>query len=195
MFVQKNIKAIGPDYMVDVPPLSKPIEELTEEEAAEYNAWFITTIPKRVDYLKDICCESLRISTKKINYSPDSLFYVWKWFNSAASFDYEKQSERIFSLYSEYALRDIGIYLGQLFVVNFSNLTWGYYTTPRNDFFVNMPIIQGFIDNRFGKQFKPTFQPVHMVGVQAAKILNRKAKYRDLLDLYYYWVQFIPKIL
>lgn len=212
MFWQRN--AI--DYNILIPPITKPIEEFTATETASYFAWFIEQIPGRVEYMASQCSEQLGISRSKIDMTPDSLKYVWRWFLRVAEIErtpkrklehligtyskypyaiqeyllrYEKEQ---FSLQTEYILMDIGMYMGEVFVKNNPVLYWGYYTEPRTDFSVNRPVLLGFADARFTPPFSTEFDPTHMVGVQAANIWDNTQNENDLLSLYYKWKKFIP---
>lgn len=86
-------------------------------------------------------------------------------------------------------MRDIGIYFGQVFLNNHSNIKWGFYTKPKTDFFVNLPVLLGFEDRSFQHSFKLNFEPTHMVCVQAANIFDDTQKETDLYDLYLNWTK------
>lgn len=66
---------------------------------------------------------------------------------------------------------------------------WTYYTKPRRDFFVNHPLLKGFVDRTFGHPFEAVFEPIHMAHVQAAKILSKKSTDADLLNIYKIWAE------
>jgi hypothetical protein len=102
------------------------------------------------------------------------------------------ESKEQFSLQTEYIIRDIGMYMGQVFVHNNPRIHWGYYEKPKTDFFVNQPLLLGFEDSNFTPPFKCAFEPIHMVGVQAANIWENTQKNEDLLLLYQRWEQMIP---
>ena len=72
---------------------------------------------------------------------------------------------------------------------NNPNIYWTYYTKPRRDFFVNHPLLKGFVDRTFDKPFEASFEPIHMAHVQAVKIMKKTAKETDLLNIYNIWVQ------
>lgn len=203
-------------YNILIPPINKPIEEFTPSEAGSFFEWFNKQIPYRIEYLRECCAEYNKISKNRIDLSPESLVLIWKWFleiaetertpehklkNLAATYsehtdffqEYLINQEKVqFSLQTEYILRDIGMYIGQVFVENNPTIYWGYYTTPKSDFFVNRPVLLGFVDNRFNPPFKTEFEPIHMVGVQAANIWDHTQKKEDLLNLYLTWNKFIP---
>ena len=150
-----------------------------------------------------------------MKFEPDRLTYIWKWFLNVAEIE-EKRSKKIkrtpfkvqnrkkqfqyefenldskkLSLQTEYILRDIGMYIGQMFVDYHSQIYWDFYTEPRTDFFVNKPLLLGFKDKEFMPPFSMEFEPIHMVGVQAAKLLDGTQKETDLLYLYEQWSRFI----
>ena len=84
------------------------------------------------------------------------------------------------------------MYMGEIFIRNNPILYWGYFTEPRTDISVNRPVLLGFVDSRFTPPFLPEFDPIHMVGIQAANIWDNTQNENDLLNLYYKWKKFIP---
>jgi hypothetical protein len=203
-------------YDILILPLKKPIEELSAVEAEKFYIWFMEQIPHRVAYLSKYCANQLGISQDNINLSPESLVFLWKWFlkiaetertpaeglkylvNSNRDYPHAfrqyllNQEKQQFSLQTEYILIDIGIYVGEVFVRENPTIRWGYYTEPKTDFFVNKPVLCGFVDTRFTPHFQTEFEPIHMVGVQAANIWDNTQKDTDLLDLYRKWIKYIP---
>jgi hypothetical protein len=193
------------NYDILIPKLDKNIYELTEKEAALYFEWFMAMLPERVAYVSNICTMELGISADKLDCSPESLLLLWRWFLRRANTetvtyteknkDYKNfpsriwKNERKLTLETEYILRDVGMYLGETFRNHNPNLYWTYYTQPRRDFFVNHPLLKGFVERAFGQPFEASFEPIHMAGVQAAKIMNKTAKEVDLFNLYNMWVQ------
>lgn len=204
------------DYNILIPPITKPVVEFSAAETASYFAWFIEQIPGRIEYMACQCSKQLGISRSKIDMEPDSLKYVWRWFLGIAEIErtpnqklehligiYSKYPYAIqeyllrnhkeqFSLQTEYILLDIGMYMGEVFIKNNPVLYWGYFTEPRTDFSVNKPVLLGFADSRFTPPFLTEFDPIHMVGVQAANIWDNTQNENDLLNLYYKWKKLIP---
>jgi len=188
-------------YKILIPPILKPFEEMNEKETNEFFVWFVDRIPERIEYIKMVCSQSINIPSESIDLSPQSLIYIWKWFLNVAEVEnipneentnvYES-SEKQFSLETEYILRDIGMYLGQTMVTNISNIKWSYYTTPKTDFFVNRPLLLGFIDKNFSPPFPTEFEPIHMARVQASNIFNNTQDQNDLFNLYTKWMDFKP---
>ena len=193
------------NYDILVPQLDKSIFQLNEKEAAAYFDWFAESIPKRVAYVSKICATELGIPEEKIDCSPESLLLLWKWFRRRAKTEpvkcteEEKRSKKFpkniwnnkrqLTLETEYILRDIGMYLGETFRKNNPNIYWTYYTKPRRDFFVNHPLLKGFVDMTSGKPFEASFEPIHMAGVQAVKIMKKTSKDGDLLNIYNIWAE------
>lgn len=188
-------------YDILIPPLEKSIFQLNEREAGDYYEWFIQNIPGRIAYLSDKCTSDLRIRSDRMDLSPESLLLLWKWFRRKAKTEtvvrtiettaggQTQKKERQLTLQTEYILRDIGMYFGETFVKNYEGIYWTYYTKPKRDFFVNHPLLKGFVDRAYDPPFEMCFEPIHMAGVQAAKILTRESTNSDLLKLYQWWAE------
>lgn len=194
-------------YDILIPKLEKNIFSLSETETAEYFSWYMAQIPDRVAYVSKICAKELRIPPEKMDCSPESLLLLWKWFRRRAKTEsvprqtrQENKKNKTFptniwnnprqlTLETEYILRDIGMYLGETFRKNHSNIYWTYYTKPRRDFFVNHPLLKGFAEIVNGEPVPICFEPIHMAGVQASKILKNKSNDSDLYNLYQWWAE------
>lgn len=198
-------------YAICVPPLTKPFNKLTHEETVAFFQWHMAHVKDRVNYLAVFVSHALDIPRETIDLSPQSLIPVWSWFLSVVKTErtpperlkeLEKeyrnhsihfveylidQSKDQYSLETEYILRDIGIYLGEVFVRNDPGIYWSYYEKPKSDFFVNMPLLLGFEDSNYTPPFKMEFEPVHMAKVQAANIWDGTQKEDDLFNLYTLW--------
>ena len=171
---------------------------MTSKQSKENFEWFMSKIPERMNYFRNRCAEDLCISVECLDYSSSSLNSVWKWFIKTARI--EKTPERDlaqmkdaakvlgpsyvnreqFSVATQFILRDIGIYLGQTYVLNYQPLCWTFYTKPKNDINVNQPVIAGFMLNGSNAYFNP----IHMAKIQAAKIFNHKARESDLYEIF-----------
>lgn len=192
-------------YEILIPQLGKNVFQLDEKEASDYFDWFMARIPERVSYISKVCATELNIPEDKMNCSPESLVLLWKWFLRRAKTESILQSEteakrkqflnsvfkseQQLTLETEYILRDIGMYLGETFRKNNPTIYWTYYTKPRRDFFVNQPLLKGFVDRTFDKTFEASFEPIHMAHVQAVKIMKKTSKETDLLNIYNIWAQ------
>lgn len=193
------------NYDILIPQLGKSIFQLNSKEAAEYFEWFMARVPERVAYVSKVCAAELGIPEEKMDCSPESLLLLWKWFRRRAKTepvipedtrksgkkfpDNVWNNKRQLTLETEYILRDIGMYFGETFRKNVPGIYWTYYTKPRRDFFVNHPLLNGFVDRTFDKPFAACFEPIHMAHVQAAKLLDKTSKDTDLLRIYNIWAE------
>ena len=156
-------------YEVLIPPIIKPFELLNGAEAKEYFNWYIEHIPERVNYLQTY-------SKVELDYSMNSLIEIWKWFLKNASIEKTPQkrmkslmeelknspreiakgiieeNKRQFSLETEYIIRDIAMYFGEVCVKNHNSIYWGYHTDIKKDSFANKPILMGFEDRDADKK-------------------------------------------
>ena len=188
-------------YDILVPKLEKNISQLSEAEAAAYFDWFMEQMPGRVAYVSEICAKELGVSVEKMDRSPESLVLLWKWFRrraktervpGAANKERETmipQARRQLTLETEYILRDVGMYFGEVFCRNHPGICWSYYTSPKRDFFVNHPLLKGFVDRSFEKPFDACVEPIHYAGVQASKILKGNSRDEDLYNIYCFWAE------
>jgi len=198
------------NYKILVPPLSKPIEQLTREEAEAFFAWYMSKIEDRITYLQEY-------SGLNLDYSSDSLYALWKWFLKIAVVErtpskllcdqlqkmehflantsnayIAKTKNRLskqLSVESQYIIRDIGMYLGQVFVKNHPTTSWACYM--RRDVCCNKPVVLGFVSRDGVKPSYPPFEPIWMVQIQAYKIINGGASADGLLKLYNNWLKYI----
>ena len=190
-------------YDILVPNLEKSIFKLNEDETSAYFEWFMNQVPQRVAYVSKVCAKELRIPLDYMDCSPKSLLLLWKWFRRRARTEsvilastntkhpnYPNGTfckNRQLTLETEYIIRDVGMYLGETFRKNHPQIYWTYYTKPKRSFFVNHPLLRGFVDMTTGIPFNAEFEPIHMTGIQARKLLNNKSKDTDLFDIYTIW--------
>lgn len=199
MFWRKRIS-----YGILLPPVTKNLDRLTKEEAQAYFDWFTGKLDERVEYLRTF-------SKCNLDYTPKSLVPLWAWFLRNAEIeitpgeqlkklrkDLEKagfplveevlrDKTRQFTLETECIIRDIGMYLGEIFVKSHPCLYWSYYTKPKNDLFVNRPLLMGFPNEVFPEKKGMPFEPIHMTHVRASRLLDGMAGKKDLLELYDIW--------
>lgn len=174
-------------YDICIPPIKKNFVLLTEKEAKDYYDWYIKVIPSRINYLTDVCYKEMKTSNEKFDFSPGSLLIIWKWFLKKAQTEKNNKNEKQLDLQTEYIIRDIGMFVGELFCSVYDNIHWGYYTEPKTDFFVNRPLLMGFKDKSVSPPFDAVFEPIHMVGVQAARILFGESTEMDLYNVFMKW--------
>lgn len=193
-------------YIPLIPPICRPFKCMRGAEVEDYFQWYISHIKERIDYLS-------QISFVTLDYTPTSLVKIWKWFLKVArtqkmsdqdlQLKYREISaidenlakivieadKECLSLETEYIIRDIAMYLGEFFCVNHENIFWAYHTDTKKDSFANIPLLTGFVDNNFSPPFRADFEPNHMVGVQAARILRNASTSHDLLNIYNKWAK------
>ena len=190
MFIRKKY-----DYLS--PALDKSIYELTPAEAEAHFDWYMKKLPERVAYVSRVCARELHIRPERMDLSPESLILLWKWFRRRARKcpgpTPANPKQKVLTPETELLLRDVGMYLGETFRKNVSGLSWSYYTEPEDDFFCNQPLLTGFVDMTSGKPFHAVFQPIHMAGVQACKLLRWESSSYDLYNLYCLWAEKAPK--
>lgn len=105
-----------------------------------------------------------------------------------------------FDVKTEMMIRDIGMYVGRTFIKKYpGRVSWAVVTKPKNYLHVNKPLLQGFVRTHslvngslLDKPFCPDFEPIHMVGVQAAKLFDGDAREDDLMKLCHMWAEWIP---
>ena len=182
------------DYLI--PPLAKSIFDLTPAEAEAYFTWYMEKLPERVAYISRICARELHIRRERMDCSPESLILLWKWFRRRAENQPgptpQNPKQKVLTPETELLLQDVGMYLGETLCKNVPGIRWTFYTEPKNDFFCNQPLLTGFVDMTSGKPFQAVFQPVHMAGIQARKLLGRASGDRDLYNLYCLWAKKAP---
>ena len=128
---------------------------MTKKEADAYSEWFLSKIDERSEYLREIVSEGLRIDIKQLDFTLDSTLLIWKWFLKEAKLDKTPENEldkirkgllgqpqsfidqmvemaRVeLSIRTEYILRDIGMYIGKMFISNYENLKWTIKYKPK----------------------------------------------------------------
>lgn len=194
MFFRRRKEKVSA-YKILIPPLTKAICLLTPDEAQSYFEWYVSVVPQRIQYLSVQCFGQ---ATEE-NLTPESLIDLWRWFLQKAEIELDKDGKKLqLSLITEYLLRDIGMYLGVVFIKNNTNLYWDYYVEPSDDYFVNTPYIHGFVNLQYSPPFSMIFDPIHMARIQALKMLpytDITPTENDLYKLYQHWIQFAPKVL
>ena len=192
------------NYEFLVPPLNKPFDELTFQEATDYFEWFVDSIPERIEYLRSV-------TNLIFDYSPESLITLWKWVIEQA--DVEKapknqikelkrnlksipydmaetiltENSSQFTLQTEYMLRDVAMYFGEVCVKNNQSIYWGFHTDIEKDSFVNRPLLMGFLDKDFSPPFQAEFDPIFTVRCIAYNIIDGDESKYDLKQIYDKW--------
>ena len=149
-------------YDLLVPPLGLDFYNMTPKQAKENFEWFISKIPERMEYFRNRCTSDLNIRKESLDYSADSLILIWRWFLKTARMektpneilDKMKQGAKVFgesfinweqfTVATQFIMRDIGMYIGQSYVLNYPRLYWHYYTKPKNEVNAKQPVVAGF---------------------------------------------------
>lgn len=196
---RKNI-----EYEILAPPLSKNVHSLNDAEAKAHFEWFISKLDERTEYLR-------QFTKINLDYSPESLVSLWAWFLKNARWE-KTQDKRLreienqliaaksplikeiledskyqFTLVTEYMIRDIGMYFGQVFVKNYPTIYWGYEKGPKRYAFANHPALYGFPNEVYPERAGVPLEPIHIVRVRALRLIEDVTRKHDLLDLYRVW--------
>jgi len=195
-------------YDILIPLITKPFEKFTLEDAENYFNWYISNINERV-----LCLT--KFSNVQLNYSINSLIDIWAWFLKMAEIEktpkikldeiknelkgkpqdfidtiLHEQSVQ-FSLETEYILRDVSMYFGDVIVKSNNSIHWGYHTDIKKDSFANMPLLMGFEDRDFNPPFQAAFDPLFTVHGIACNLFDNSYNKTDLINMYKKWQRMI----
>jgi len=192
-------------YDLLVPPFGSDYYSMTPKQVKENYEWFVSKIPERTRYLSNRIAEDLKIPISELNFSPDSLKTVWKWFLKTARVEKvskEQVSEmeaqwghlgehwiqrEQLTVATQFILRDIGMYLGETFIATSKSIHWGYFMKPKNEVSAKRPVLLGFFyvgpENGY-QPFGMPFDPVGVLDGEAYKIISKTKKETDLYDLF-----------
>ncbi len=210
MIFMKVLKRTGfRNYRLCTFPIGSAYFELSMQESKDNFDQFMHMIPERIDYLTVRCASDLRMPVQMLDMSPESLILIWRWFlQNACVVDKGKREmnelqkhfghlgesfigRKRLSAVTQFVLQDIGMYLGEVFVRNCSSIHWELCAAPKNSVFINRPVLAGFVDNSYTPPFCNIFEPVHMAGVQAAKLLaDTDPQDEDLYHVYMQWEKY-----
>lgn len=196
------------NYHSKLLPQAHEYYKMNKVQARDSFNRFKDQIPHHIEYLKSQCAKELKLEPTTLDFSEKTLLIIWKWFISKAEVrSYTKtEMEEMEAQFghlgptmvgnckltesTELMVQDIGLFLAEVFLANFSEIKWDYVQKPKSDFFINHPVLTGFVDTNYTPPFHPVFQPIHMVGVQAVKIIEGTANQNDLLTLYQKWATY-----
>lgn len=193
-------------YDILIPPLDKPFSEFSSTEAKSFFDWYVGNIPHRIEYLQSF-------SNINLNLSVDSLVPLWNWFLLNASIE-RTPSQKVnklktqllhlpneiaksiidensiqFTLQTEYILRDVAMYFGEVCVHNNNTIYWGFHTDTSKDSFANKPLLMGFCDRDFKPPFMASFDPEFTVRNIACNLFDGDATKTDLKAMYDKWLR------
>lgn len=100
------------------------------------------------------------------------------------------------SVFTEFILRDIGMYVSKYFSMNYPILEWTYKRTPKSYVHVNQPLLIGFFDDskEYPKPFRPELEPIQFEQLRATNLLRDIQPQDDGLYIACKrWSQWAPK--
>ena len=151
---------------------------MTPAVAKAYFAWFKENIANEMESLQAGMLIDPIAKKISLDYTPESLIPLYEWFLSVKKYKKlsEEQIREDYALAPDFILQEmlgkpyaptigstdlavkLGIYLGEVFVRNDSDLYWDYVKKPKNDVAYNRPVICGFRPPGMDKH--PTYQDV-----------------------------------
>ncbi|MBQ2898110.1 MAG: hypothetical protein IJE28_00015 [Oscillospiraceae bacterium] len=200
-----KINENGFEYEFAVPPFPLEYEKWKKKQAQEYFDWFVEQVPVRAEYVLNKALTYYGYNPKSITDPETKLLLVWRWFLKFARLEETSAEEReanrpyverfgkswevLYKLtpVTEFFIRDIGMLFGKLLYDELGTLTWGLMEKPRSSIDYNQVILKGFVFTEFEPPFITSANPIHLVSVQAANILDRTAKDTDLVKVYNNW--------
>ncbi len=203
------IKDIKYDLLVS--PFGYDYYNMTKKQAAMNFEWFLAVIPQRMEYFRNRCAADLHIPVDLLDFSPQSLKLVWRWFLQTARMEktpkdtLEKMEEGAkvfgdsfinkmqFTVVTQFIMKDIAMYVGQSFVSNYSRLHWSYYTKPKNEISAKQPIIAGFYIKDSLAEGDMTVNPLFIVEGAATNFYSQSQSETDIYDDFMRYLRWIPK--
>lgn len=156
-----------------VPPFERPtFREMNKKQAKQYFDWYMSVLPVRIGILMDFFEKNGGGTKDELDYTPESLIKLWKWFiqyvelvekrldelekeiNESPEWlneEIRKHTHRISTITLAIAM-DIAMYYGEVFVKNHQNVKWGFITKPKNHLDVNKPVLLGFKVGKYDTQ-------------------------------------------
>lgn len=147
--------------VMELPFKFHQFDELSKKQADSFYKWYVGQISHRIDVLK----KYVHIEEKEIafDFSPESLIPLWEWFEQKIVIE-EKTEEELKKEYERYpdwmhdeisktkiAMEtldigmDIAIYFAEVIRKQYpEKIYWGYFTKPKNQMYVNQPVLLGF---------------------------------------------------
>lgn len=135
------------NYQIMEPPVFKPFEDMTKQEAKEYFNFFCEQIPIRIAYLQNWLNENTKEKVQ-LDYTEHSLVAFWTWFTEFAIDQKEKHFTENTPLNLPYAVLgiadDFSIYYGEYVIKHYPNVRWGYNGTAKHYVYYNQPVLRNF---------------------------------------------------
>ncbi|MDE7431316.1 MAG: hypothetical protein K2N34_05305 [Lachnospiraceae bacterium] len=136
-------------------------DELSKKQADNFFKWYVGQISHRIDVLKKYVDKEGKEIT--FDFSPESLIPLWEWFEQKIVVE-KKTEEELKNEYKRYPDwmydeisktkvsmetldigMDIAIYFAEVIRKQYpEKIYWGYFTRPKNQMYVNQPVLLGF---------------------------------------------------
>jgi hypothetical protein len=192
------------DYQPMIPPFEeKPFKDMDKTEAQTYFDWYISVIPERLEMLREYYEVSGGGSQELLNFNPESLTPLWKWYIPLMKMEKKSKDElRLefqqypkwlksevlkgkfkISTASKAIADDISIYFAEVVIKNFSKAKWGFMTKPKSYIAVNQPILICFNNNT-------SLEPELLIQNLCYKIMDGEKKSNALFDLFKVWEKY-----
>ena len=115
-----------------VPPFSKATVDFDLQETKAYFQWYMEHVDERCRYLTTIVSSELHCKKSVFDFTFNSLIPLWRWFLKDAEVVFDENNNSLLSAYSTMILRDIGMYIGEVFIHQYAGfLKWAYVTKPK----------------------------------------------------------------
>lgn len=186
-----------------------PIEKgdfltFTKKEAETYFNWYVEHIDERIEYLM----EYIRSQGEsiKLDFSVNSLVEIWNWYVKQIKVERYTQDEleEMAKEYPEWIREeimsddrklsyetlaicgDVAIYFAEVIRRhNENDISWGFFTRPKNMYSVNEPVLLGFIGNQ-------NLNPRGTVYHCTLHYIDDEKRF-NLYEMYRVWEEDIPK--
>lgn len=191
------------EYKLMVAPFNhNGFRNLTKKQAAEYFHWYVKQSKMRIEQLYDYI-QSTGETDFHCEYTSESFVDLWRWFEMQICMvekckeEYQAELQRFpewmhdsisketFSIRTLALITDISFYFAETFIKYNPSIEWGFFTKPKNEMYVNMPVLLGFKSNM-------KLNPRQIVWVCAKESFQQHDKNR-LLNIYQIWVEYIEK--
>ncbi len=191
------------DYKLMVAPFEHDgFDTLNKKQAELYFQWYVEQSLSRIKQL----CEYIHSTGETVfscDYTPESFIDLWNWFESQICMvektkeEYQSELDQFpkwmhdsipkeqFSVKTLALITDISFYFAETFIKCNPKIKWGYFTKPKNEVSVNMPVLLGFKKNM-------KLDPRRIVHVCAQRSYEKHDKNR-LIDAYKIWVSYIEE--
>lgn len=188
------------EYKLMIAPFNhNGFRSLSKKQAEEYFHWYVGQSKARIEQLYEYT-QSTGGAAFLCEYTPDSLIDLWNWFetqiNMVAKSEEEYQAEleqfpewvhdsiskKRFSVRTLAIITDISFYFAETFIKHNPMVRWGYFTKPKNEVSVNMPVLLEFKSNM-------KLDPRRIVSVCASESFEQHDKNR-LRNAYRTWTKY-----